>query len=321
MLLYHSPVFAHHDTGKHPECRQRIENVNQALQQNGWIERCTCPSWQPASTEILTAVHDAEYVEQLHRWCESAAGQIESDTFVSHGSWDAATLASGAAVDAVNRVVDGEDNRAFCAIRPPGHHAIPKGPMGFCVLNNVAIAAKHALAKGLHRVLIVDWDVHHGNGTQDTFYDDGRVGFFSIHRSPFYPGTGAESETGTGKGLGWISNTPVTSDILKGQFFDKFERGLQNLAAKVRPELILISAGFDAHRRDPVGSLCLESQDFASLTELVAQVAEAYCDGKMLSLLEGGYHLEHLPESVLTHVSVLAGSQRESSYGDLHQDG
>lgn len=305
MLLYLNDCFLKHDTGPHPENFQRIQNVNRLLTEQGWTQKCECPVWSPAGIDELLRVHEPAYVEQLKNWCENAAGRIESDTVVSLGSWRAATMGAGAAIDAVEKVLAGNSRRAFCAIRPPGHHALPDGPMGFCVLNNVAIAARHALSLGLHRVLIVDWDVHHGNGTQDVFYEDGQVAFFSIHRSPFYPGTGAREETGSGRGLGWISNAPVPAGILTSQFFDTFERGVETLAARIKPELILISAGFDAHRQDPVGSLCLEDHDFGTLTQRVSQIANTYCDGKIISLLEGGYHLEHLPTSVLSHVQAL----------------
>lgn len=306
VLLYHHTVFAEHDTGAHPECVARIERVNAMLDKSGWYTRSKCPEWQPASRESITKVHKAAYFDKLKIWCEQAAGRIEADTVVSRGSWDAAIQAAGAAIDAVDRVVKGEDKRAFCAIRPPGHHALADGPMGFCLFNNVAIAAHAALAAGLHRVMIIDWDVHHGNGTQDVFYEDGRVAFFSIHRSPFYPGTGKVSETGTRAGLGWIANEPVPADITLKSFTERFVRGIETLAARVRPELILLSAGFDAHRSDPVGSLCLADQDFGELTRIVSKLAASHCDGKIVSLLEGGYHLEHLPMSVNAHLEELA---------------
>ncbi len=306
MLLYQHAVFAQHNTGSHPECVARIERVNAMLKESGWIERSKCPAWQAASKEAITQVHKVAYYDQLKVWCEQAAGWIEADTFVSSGSWNAATQAAGAAIDAVQRVFKGEDKRAFCAVRPPGHHALADGPMGFCLFNNVAIAAHAALAAGLHRVMIIDWDVHHGNGTQDVFFEDGRVAFFSIHRSPFYPGTGMANETGARAGLGWIANEPVPADIKLKSFTDRFKRGIEALADKVRPELILLSAGFDAHRSDPVGSLCLSDQDFGELTRIVSDLAASHCGGKIVSLLEGGYHLEHLPMSVNAHLEELA---------------
>ena len=306
VLLYHDAMFAQHDTGSHPECIARIEQVNAMLVSSGWTARSTCPAWDAASRQLIEKVHKAAYYDQLKAWCAQAAGRIEADTVVSRGSWNAANLAAGAAIDAVDRVVNGEDERAFCAIRPPGHHALASGPMGFCLFNNVAVAAHAALAAGLHRVMIIDWDVHHGNGTQDVFYEDGRVAFFSIHRSPFYPGTGEVEETGARAGLGWIANEPVHADVTLKLFIERFTRGIEALAAKVRPELILLSAGFDAHRSDPVGSLCLADQDFGELTRIVCELANSHCDGRIVSLLEGGYHLRHLPMSVNSHLEELA---------------
>jgi acetoin utilization deacetylase AcuC-like enzyme len=308
VLLYHHSVFAQHDTGSHPECIARIERVNAMLDKSGWLTRSTCPTWGEATLGAISKVHKVAYYDQLKIWCAQAAGHIEADTVVSRGSWDAATQAAGAAIDAVERVVKGEDKRAFCAIRPPGHHALADGPMGFCLFNNVAIAAHAAIAAGLQRVMIIDWDVHHGNGTQDVFYEDGRVAFFSIHRSPFYPGTGKVTETGSHAGLGLIANEPVSAEITLRSFTERFTRGIETLAAKARPELILLSAGFDAHRSDPVGSLCLADQDFGDLTRIVSDLANSHCEGKIVSLLEGGYHLEHLPMSVNAHLHELAKS-------------
>lgn len=306
MLLYLDDRFAEHSTGAHPESVDRIIQLNSLLRSTGWPERATCPQCPEASTDQLTAVHTPEYVHQLQNWCEQEVGKVEADTVVSRGSWGAALRAAGAAVDAVQRVVAGEDSTAFCAIRPPGHHALPTGPMGFCLFNNVAVAAQAGLAEGLHRVLIVDWDVHHGNGTQDAFYSHGSVAFYSIHRSPFYPGTGAASESGSGPGLGMIMNSPVPADITTVQYLATFKRSVEQLAAKCQPELILISAGFDAHQADPIGSLGLVEEDFERLTEIVKQVAAEYCQGRIVSVLEGGYHLDHMPRSVLSHLSALA---------------
>ncbi len=304
MLLYIDDVFAQHETGDHPECKQRIILLNNLLRSSGWCERAQCPTWQSATVEQLARAHGQHYIHQLRSWC-TAPRRIEADTVVGPGSWEAALRGAGAAQDAVRHVVDGEQQRAFCAIRPPGHHALPNGPMGFCLFNNVALAAHAGLQLGLERVLIIDWDVHHGNGTQDAFYTDGRVGFYSIHRSPFYPGTGASNETGQGRGLGWIANDPVAADTSTQEFVQRFTRGIEQLAAKVQPQLILVSAGFDAHRLDPVGSLCLESEDFFQLTTIVRQLADSYCAGRIVSLLEGGYHLQHMPESVLQHLEAL----------------
>jgi acetoin utilization deacetylase AcuC-like enzyme len=178
--------------------------------------------------------------------------------------------------------------------------------MGFCLLNNVAIAARAALAEhDLDHVLIVDWDVHHGNGTQEMFWEDGRVGFLSIHRWPFYPGTGDSDETGSGRGLGWISNVPVQFGTPRQTFHERFERALIDLAAKVRPQLVLVSAGFDAHRDDPIGSLELETEDFVRLTQTVLAIARQYAGGRTVSLLEGGYNPQRLAECVEAHLTEL----------------
>jgi acetoin utilization deacetylase AcuC-like enzyme len=220
-----------------------------------------------------------------------------------------ARLAAGAAVDAVRRVLAGEDRTALCLVRPPGHHALPDRAMGFCLFNNVAVAARAAIDEhGLERVLVVDWDVHHGNGTQDMFYTDGRVGFLSIHRWPFYPGTGAADETGSGAGLGTTLNLPIEFGTPRFRYRDSFRSALERLAARIQPQLVLVSAGFDAHREDPIGSLGLEAEDFAELTRQVQNVAAVHAAGRVISLLEGGYNVQRLAECVEAHLSgLLAG--------------
>ena len=208
---------------------------------------------------------------------------------------------------AVDAVLGGQHDRAMCLVRPPGHHALPGRAMGFCLFNNIALAAAHARAvHELDRVLIVDWDVHHGNGTQDIFYDDGQVHFLSTHRFPFWPGTGDEDETGTGDGLGATLNVPLPFGITREQYQAAFAHALETAAERCRPQLVLISAGFDAHRLDPIGSLGLESADFVELTERVVEVAQVHCDGRIVSFLEGGYHVDALAESVLLHLDALS---------------
>lgn len=308
MLLYLNDRFVEHETGSHPECKQRIEKLNALLRSSELTNTTVCQEWPNAERKLVERVHTGEYFAELSNWCRADAGRIESDTVVSTGSWQAALAAAGAAVDAVRQVLAGKDSKAFCAIRPPGHHALTNGPMGFCLFNNVAVAAREALSLGLAKVLIVDWDVHHGNGTQDAFYHDGQVGFLSIHRSPFYPGTGAADETGAGPGLGTNLNLPVPFSISSDDFLDRFQNGLERLADRMRPELVLISAGFDAHLLDPVGGLCLEEHHFGNLTQRVIDVAKTHCQGRVVSVLEGGYHLEKMPLSALQHVKVLADS-------------
>jgi acetoin utilization deacetylase AcuC-like enzyme len=237
---------------------------------------------------------------------QRGGGRLDSDTVVSPASFDVAQLAAGAACDAVDRVLAGDDKTALCLVRPPGHHAIPERGMGFCLFNNIAVAASVALSEHqLDRVLIVDWDVHHGNGTQDTFYADGRVGFFSIHRWPFYPGTGAVDETGTGDGLGATRNLPIQFGTPRARYMDTFRRELENFATRIRPQLVLVSAGFDSHRTDPIGSLGLEVEDFANLTKIVTDVAAAHAGGRIISMLEGGYNPPVLAECVESHLRGL----------------
>jgi acetoin utilization deacetylase AcuC-like enzyme len=305
-LLYCHPDFQQHLTGPHPEHPRRLAAVEAHLKQCGLAARCTLPQWEPASSERLARVHDPKYVEHVRQYAASGGGRIEADTVVSERSYDVARLASGAACSAVRRVVTGEARTAMCLMRPPGHHARKGDAMGFCLFNHVAIAARAALAEhDLERVLIVDFDVHHGNGTQETFWEDGRVGFLSIHRWPFYPGTGDSDESGAGRGLGWISNVPVAFGTPGNEYHERFERALVALAAKVRPQLVLISAGFDAHRQDPIGSLELETEDFGQLTKTVLEVAREHAGGRVVSLLEGGYNPARLAESVEVHLAEL----------------
>ena len=210
-----------------------------------------------------------------------------------------ALLAAGAGCDAVTKVVRGEARQALCLVRPPGHHALNHKALGFCLFNNIALGASLAVKQlGLDRVLIVDWDVHHGNGTQDAFYDNEQVGFLSIHRWPFYSGSGTTDETGTGPGLGTTLNMPIMFGTRPADYHKRFAAGLSEFAARIRPQLVLVSAGFDAHRLDPIGSLSLDSDDFITLTQTVQQVAAEHCQGKLVVVLEGGYNTTALAESV-----------------------
>ena len=296
----------HEPPGRHPERPERLQAVIRHLARVGLRPACKVGVVRPATREELERVHGPEYLEALSGFAGAGGGQIESDTWMSPGSLLAAELAAGAAIEAVDQVLTRDDPLAFCAIRPPGHHARPFAPMGFCLYGNIAVAAAHALERhGLDRLLIVDWDVHHGNGTQEVFDADPRVGFLSIHRFPFYPGTGRADETGTGAGLGTKVNLPIRYGTPRTDFVAAFRAGVERLADRIRPQLILVSAGFDAHEADPVGDLGLETEDFTTLTEIVHGLAKTHCGGRIVSVLEGGYNPAILAGCVAAHLEAL----------------
>jgi acetoin utilization deacetylase AcuC-like enzyme len=305
-LLYYDDTFLKHDTGQHPECAARLRSVMERLRDAGLPEQCECADWSSASNEQLGRVHDLDYVEFVQRFASAGGGRIEQDTVVSPDSYTVAARSAGAVCDAVGRVVRGDHQRALCLVRPPGHHALRASAMGFCLLNNIAIGAMLAINElKLDRVLVIDWDVHHGNGTQEAFWLNEQVGFFSIHRWPFYPGTGAESETGNGAALGTTRNLAVEFGTPRSAYLKRFESELDDFAARVRPQLVLISAGFDSHREDPVGSLGLEVDDFGQLTQIVLDVANQHSGGKLVSVLEGGYNPPVLAQCVEAHLRGL----------------
>jgi acetoin utilization deacetylase AcuC-like enzyme len=310
-LLYSDPRFLDHDTGRgHPERAERLRPITALLDSSGLATRCVRPQWQPAALERIERVHGGGYVNAVADLAARGGGRPDPDTVVSSASFDVARFAAGAAGDAVDRVLAGEDRTALCLVRPPGHHALPDRAMGFCLFNNIAVAARVAIDEHeLDRVLVVDWDVHHGNGTQDAFYTDGRVGFLSIHRWPFYPGTGAADETGSGAGLGATSNLPIAFGTPRDNYRDKFRQELESFANRIKPQLVLVSAGFDSHREDPIGSLGLEVEDFGDLTRCVLDVANVHAGGRVVSLLEGGYHPTRLAECVAEHLEVLLRKQ------------
>lgn len=312
LALYYDPVFLEHDTGRHPENAGRLRPLEQ-LELFADNQQVVRPLWQPASLQRLLRVHDAEHVDAVKQFAAAGGGSIEADTVVSPRSFEVASMAAGAVADAVNRVLHGEVSSALCLLRPPGHHALRNRPMGFCLFNNIAVGARAACDElGLDRVLIVDWDVHHGNGTQAIFWEDIRVGFFSMHRYPFYPGTGAASETGGGDAVGTIHNLPIAFGTPRREILARFTSELQAFANRIKPQLILISAGFDAHRKDPIGSLGLESEDFATLSDVVCEIAAVHCQGKIVSVLEGGYDPAALAESVQAHYRQLQAAGKQS---------
>ncbi len=310
-LLYTDSVFLEHDTGQHPETAERLRTIGAMLDETGLRGRCIAGQFAPLDAAELQAVHAPRLIERVRHLAEAGGGHLDADTIVSPASYDVGLAAAGASVAAVDAVLTGPERTALCLTRPPGHHATTTQSMGFCLFNNIAVAARHArIQHGVNRILIVDWDVHHGNGTQDVFYEDPTVYFLSIHRfgHGFYPGTGAADETGAGPGLGTTLNVPIRYGTLRKEFHDRFEQALQAAADAIKPELILVSAGFDAHRLDPIGNLGLAAEDFAMLTKEVREVASAHAGGRLVSCLEGGYHWQATADSVRAHLGELLAS-------------
>ena len=305
-ILYTDDRFLDHETGTHRERPERLVAIREELTRTGLAAKCQSAQTRVATVDELSKIHGGMYVGRVAQYAKEGGGWIEGDTFMSPKSYDVACRAAGTAIAAVDAVMKGADKQALCLVRPPGHHALAHEAMGFCLFNNIALAADHAVKQHhLERVLVVDWDVHHGNGTQDIFYERDDVWFLSAHRSPFYPGTGSKDETGTGKGLGTKFNLPVAFGTSRKDYLKRFESLLIDAAKKCQPQMVLISAGFDAHAQDPIGSLGLETEDFETLTRMVMQVAKTYSQGRIVSCLEGGYHVQRLAESVACHLETL----------------
>lgn len=314
-IVFTSDLFREHKTGAHPEAASRLDAIGQRLAQakltQNIAQNITWGEIGPASRTSLTSVHVPSVIDHVKNLCDQGGGAIDPDTVVSRASYDVALAAAGAAINAVDAVMLGQQANALCLVRPPGHHATRERSMGFCLFNNVAIAAQHALDHHqAQRVLIVDWDVHHGNGTQDIFYHRADVVFFSIHRFPFYPGTGSADEMGTGIGRGATINTPVAYGTSRKDYLRLFQSGLERALTVGQPDLIIISAGFDAHLADPVGNLGLATEDYGTMTRYLMDVAQTYCQGRIVSCLEGGYNPAALAASVEVHLSELASKNQ-----------
>jgi acetoin utilization deacetylase AcuC-like enzyme len=307
-ILFSDPLFLRHETGRHVEVPARLQAIAGRLEKSGLVEKCRAGSYKPLVAGDLFAVHDPAMVHRARQVAEDGGGMLDADTVVSRESYNVALAAAGACASAVDTVLNGHNKTALCLVRPPGHHATPTTSMGFCLFNNIALAADHARrAHDLSRILIVDWDVHHGNGTQDIYFADPSVFFFSIHRygMGFYPGTGAADETGTGSGLGTTLNAPIRYGTSPQGYRAHFTAALEDAADAIKPELVLLSAGFDAHWRDPIGSLDLDTEDFAVMTRKVLEVADTHAGGRLVSCLEGGYNVDALAESVEAHLKEL----------------
>ena len=302
--LYRSPVFREHDTGAHVENASRLVAIDAELEQLDLLRDRPEIPFEPATDESLALVHDPRYIAGVRQFAADGGGWLDADTAVSPRSVDAAALAAGAGIAAVDAALDDRARRGFVLARPPGHHATPTRGMGFCLFNTVAVAAAHALDRGLDRVLIVDWDVHHGNGTQDAFYDTDRVLFASVHQWPLYPGTGAASERGSGRGEDYTINLPLAAGADDRTYEDVFDRVILPAAAAYRPQLVLISAGFDAHAHDPLGGMRLTERGFGDLARRVVRIAEEHAEGRVVAFLEGGYDPPALAASVVATLAA-----------------
>jgi acetoin utilization deacetylase AcuC-like enzyme len=306
--LIDSPVYLEHNTGQHPENADRLRVILEALRNDSELwGRLRHVAPREADDADIARCHDEQLSDHLRSLCNREVRFLDLDTVICPKSYSVARQAAGAACVAVDEVFSGKAQNAFAFVRPPGHHATYAQAMGFCLLNNAAIGARYAQAKyGAERVLIIDWDVHHGNGTQDIFYDDPSVFYFSTHQHPYYPGTGAAGERGRGKGEGATLNIPLSQGTNAQSHRQAFTDALAEIEKKFPPDLVIVSAGFDSRRGDPLGGLLLEDSDFAEMTKEVMGLAERHGEGRVVSILEGGYNLATLGETVRTHVATLS---------------
>jgi acetoin utilization deacetylase AcuC-like enzyme len=312
-FVYHPDYLLHAPAFEHPESPDRLVAINRHLAERGILDKTVpvVPAY-PDDADILR-VHDASYLNKLEMACRRGDLTLDAeDTYLNRNSYTVALLSAGGAIAGAESVITGKVRRAFCAIRPPGHHADSGNGMGFCLLNNIAIAARYLQSRhGISRIFIVDWDVHHGNGTQNIFIEDPSVYFFSIHEHPsfLYPGTGRRWETGKGAGEGTTLNAPMAPGAGDAEYRLAFEQMLRPAIEAFRPEILLVSAGFDAHRDDPLADIQLTEEGFRFMTRFVVEMADRHCGGRVVSLLEGGYDLNSVTSSVEAHLQELFGDQ------------
>ena len=307
--LVYDPIYLEHDTGSHPENPQRLVAIMSHLEETGLKKKLISLAPRPATIEELETVHSPGYISRIEKEAERGSGWLDPDTVICSRSYEVALYAAGGVLTAVEAVMKGEVDSAFAMVRPPGHHATHNRAMGFCIFNNVAIAAKFAISNfRLNRVLIADFDVHHGNGTQETFYADPKVLYFSTHQYPFYPGTGRIDEIGVGEGKGVTANFPMTAGWGDEEYLRAFSEVLVPLAQRFRPELILVSAGFDPHWADSLAMMQVSVTGFAQMVEVLKKLATELCQGRLVFTLEGGYNLQVAALSVAATFDVLWGN-------------
>lgn len=308
-LVYH-PIYLEHDTGQHVENSRRLLETMRLLEESGLTQRLVELAPEPASIDDLLTIHNRSHISRLERTAAGGGGWLDADTVLSPGSYEAALFAAGGAIKATEAVLNGVVNGAFALVRPPGHHATHDAAMGFCLFNNIAVAARRAISQhGIERVLIVDFDVHHGNGTQDSFYDDPRVLYFSTHQYPLYPGTGRLEETGAGPGQGANVNVPLPPFSGDQEYLQVFEEVLVPLAHRFQPQILMVSAGYDAHWADYISSQQLTVTGFAHMVAILRRLATDLCQRRLVFTLEGGYHLQALPYGIKTTLDVLLGNE------------
>ncbi len=302
-FISHSDIGTHDNGWGHPEHVGRIRAITRALRNHPelflGLEHL---EGRHATEHELALGHAAAYIEQVRALAAAGGGRLDADTVVSSGSWDAARAAAGSVLEATERALDGRNLRSFCAVRPPGHHALRAQGMGFCLFGSVAIAALHALERGAARVLIVDWDVHHGNGTQAIVEHDPRIRFVSMHQWPWYPGSGAAEDRGP---QGSVWNVPMAAGLPAVRYLDALFTAVDAAATAWTPDLVLVSSGFDSMARDPLGGFTLELEDVATLTRGLVQRADRWCGGRLVSALEGGYDPDRVGAGVIAHLEAL----------------
>lgn len=318
-FVYHED-YLRHDTKHHPESAERLISIVRKLEERGLTAKLEKVLPEPASPEQIEYVHTGSYLKKVEATSKRGGGMLDPDTPLCSETYNIALLAAGGVIKAVDEVMDGSNalKHLFALVRPPGHHATPNRGMGFCIFSNVAIAAEQLKRQhGLKRILIVDWDVHHGNGTQDAFFDDPSVLYFSTHQYPHYPGTGGGEEVGDGEGEGFTVNVPLPAGTDDAGYLYALNNILVPIAMEFRPEFVLVSAGFDAHTADPLASMYVTSSGYGLFTDIIMAIAEKNCGGQIVLALEGGYNLDAIAESTLSVFNSLLSNNGELKEGTI----